>query len=451
MRILLDTSSTARYEDDKVLSDNLANLKELFKKSGINIVNNADYGENLLKHVLDNTVDFLVTENRSIHKEAKDHGIDDRVMHVDEALDALKNYLSEGSSSTSHTPAPLKEVPVISLNLDDPIFESLKKEYPEFPEWFRKIAKEGRKCLVYYCNNNSIGALLIYKLEDEAVNCDTPLPKKKRLKISTMKVTHTGYKIGELFIKSAIDVALKNDIYEMYLTHFTKDEDRLVELICEYGFYKICANARGEDVFLKKLVLEEKNNIKYKYSPIDISKKFYPSFYDGEKVKKFVVPIRPEFHRRLFTDFPDSQRIIQNYTGEFIIEGNTIKKAYLSHTPNRKVEAGDILLFYRSEDLKSITTVGVAERVFTGLKDADDILKYVAKRTVYNRAEIEDMISKRPISLILFRHHFHLKNPVELKSLKEYGIFPRSVVEINHDTYIEIKRIGEIDERFTIN
>jgi hypothetical protein len=72
---------------------------------------------------------------------------------------------------------------------------------------------------VYYREDDSIGALLIYKTENEPIDSKPPLPKKKRLKLSTFKVTHVGHKVGELFIKLSIDFAVKNNISEIYLTY----------------------------------------------------------------------------------------------------------------------------------------------------------------------------------------------------------------------------------------
>jgi hypothetical protein len=56
-----------------------------------------------------------------------------------------------------------------------------------------------------------------------------PLPKKKRLKVALLKVTDYGHKIGELLLKLSFDSAVQNDMDEIYLTHFTECDDRLVE------------------------------------------------------------------------------------------------------------------------------------------------------------------------------------------------------------------------------
>lgn len=402
----------------------------------------------ILYAVHKDAVDFFITEDRGIHKKAKRLGVDERVFLINEALPIFKNYKHK---ERIISPPALKRDFVYNLDLEDPIFDLLREDYEEFEVWFKKISREGRKCWVHYREDGGIGALLIYKFEDEPVDSAPPLPKKKRLKISTFVVTDVGHKIGELFIKLAIDISIKNDISEIYLTHFTRPEDRLVELISEYGFYKAAVNQRGEEIFIKRIGVEAE--MIEGLSPMEIAKRVYPCFYDGEQVKKFIIPIYPEFHSRLFTDFRERQTKIIEHAGSFIVEGNTIKKAYLSHSRIRKMDAGDIVLFYRSKDQSSVTSIGVIESVNTKVRDAEKIIRFVGKRTVYSRDEIEEF-AKKPTTIILFRHHFHLKNPLHLDKLKELGVLagaPQSIIEIDHDKYLKIKERGGVDERFTFN
>ena len=499
MRVLIDPRIFAIQENDEALTDSIKKLLRVFKEMDVNVAIhplsiryfersadvktgqiilseiqkytildehadfksdqayldvvkntavNDDICSTILYPIYKESVEFLITEDRSIHKKASALSIEDRVFLVDEALQVFSGYAPEFGTTA---PLPLKNELVKNLNLEDPIFESLKKEYPEFQNWFIKISIEGRRCWVYYRNNGSIGALLIYKVEDEPVDVAPQISDMKRLKISTLKVTHVGYKIGELFIKLAIDISLKNNISEIYLTHFTQSEDRLVELISEYGFDKVGVNSRNEEVFVKKLTINREDA--KLLTPIDISKKFYPSFYDGAHVNKFVVPIRPIYHNRLFTDFGGRQSTLSEYAGEFVIEGNTIKKAYLSHSNIRKMRAGDLVLFYRSEDLQAITSIGVVEAVHTGIEDREQIVKLVGKRTVFSRKEIDDLI-KNPVSVFLFRHHLHLSGELRLKTLIEAGILkgaPQSVMEISDHQYKKLISVGGIDEHFTID
>jgi len=413
-----------------------------------NVSENNDDINIILYPVYKDLVDFLITENISVHKKASRLGIDDRVLLIEEALRAFRGYLPEYEVVA---PLPLKNKLVKDLDLGDPIFDTLKRDYPEFESWFEKISDEGRDSWVYYRNDGKMGALLIYKVEDEPIDSNPLLEEKKRLKISTLKVTHVGYKIGELFIKLVVDICVKNNISEVYLTHFTEEEDRLVELITEYGFERVGVNSRGEEIFIKKLIADRDEA--RSLPPIEISKRFYPSFYDGEGVKKFVVPIRPEYHSKLFTDFPERQTTLLEHMGEFIIEGNTIKKAYITHSRIKKMRPGDIILFYQSEDLQAITSIGVVESVHTGIEDGSQIVKLAGKRTVFSRDKIDEWV-KRPVSVFLFRHHFHLKRPLPIDELTAGQVLtaaPQSVTEITREDYKKLKEMGGFDGRFTID
>ncbi len=450
MKLLLDSYVFEEVKRDKVLSENLEDLRNTLREASIELDNRtlsiAD-----LKSFAD-LYDFIITENRDIHKISNELGIYDKILLLDEALQIFKGYLTRDRIIT---PPALKSELVSNLDYSDPIFDSLKEDYnPEFERWFKKISNQGRNSWVYYRTDGHIGALLIYKFEDESIDDSKPsFPKKKRLKIATLKVTHIGYKIGELFIKMAVDVSVRNGINEIYLTHFTKPQDRLVELISEYGFNKVATKDNGEDIFAKRLTAKGYEELK-DCSPIEISRIFYPSFYDGDDVKKFVVPIQPAFHNKLFTDFPNRQTTLFEHSGEFITEGNTIRKAYLSHSNIKKISPGDLILFYRSEDLQAIISIGVIESVHIGICDAEKMLQLAGKRTVFSRMEIDKLVEEGPVSVFLFRHHIHLTKPLGIKELIENGILkdsPRSAMELSPEGYIKIKEIGGIDGRFTIH
>lgn len=402
----------------------------------------------LLYSVYKDAVDFLITEDGGMHKKATRLGIKERVLSLEDALEILKKDFPD---ETVHQPPGVKEEIAYNLNINDSFFDSLKAEYVEFETWFKNISREGRKCWVHLRDDGAIGALLIYKVENEPIDSIPPLPEKKRFKIATLKVTHTGYKIGELFIKLAVEYCIKNDLTEIYLTRFTQPDDYLVDLITEYGFVKVATNRRGEDVFIKELFTDDRK-IKLLH-PIEISKRFYPSFYDGAEVNKFIVPILPEFHERLFTEYKTRQTRIFEHAGGFIVEGNTIKKAYLCHSRITKVSPGDLLLFYRSRDRSEITTLGVVEKAFQSIQDKAEIMRHVGKRTVYSVDEIEHM-ARKPTIVILFTWHFHFPNPLKLKELIEIGVLigaPQSITQISHEKYQLIKSGGGIDERFTID
>jgi predicted nucleic acid-binding protein len=279
MRVLLDTNIFIYREDDHVLLENLQELLRILSEANAEVIIHPSSLEDLQKDIdeerkkimsskiraypflktppnpkndvsylnivgnnagcndeIDNIIlysvyrdaaDFLITEDRGIHKKASKLGIIDRILLIDEALLLFKNYIH---TDNIIAPPALKNEFVYNLKYEDPIFDTLKEEYPGFDYWFKKISREGRKSWVYYRKDRSLGAVLIYKIEDETIDANPSLPKKRRLKIATLKVADRGYKIGELFIKMSTDLAIKNGIYEIYLTHFTKPPDQLIEL-----------------------------------------------------------------------------------------------------------------------------------------------------------------------------------------------------------------------------
>ena len=145
-------------------------------------------------------------------KKALKVGISDRVFRVDDALDYFRVFLDK---KILHPP-PIILTPIHNLNPNDPIFDTHKKEYEGYSDWWRKICKEGRKARVHFVNSN-ISAILILNEENEPIDSIPPLPKKRRLKICTIKVSRRGFKIGELFIKICIQTAIQKNIDEIYL------------------------------------------------------------------------------------------------------------------------------------------------------------------------------------------------------------------------------------------
>lgn len=200
---------------------------------------NKDPDNHILYAVYRNAADILITQDNGIlHKGQKTH-IGDRVMDINSALAYFKRLHERQFSHVL-----LKEEYLYNITVDDPIFDSLKREYVEFIDWFEKVSRAGRKCWIYE-EQGSIGAILIYKEEEEVVDAAPSMPKKRRFKIATLTVDLTGYKIGELLLKLAFQYCIDRNIDEMYLTHFEKEEDYLVDLISEFGFELYGKNRRG--------------------------------------------------------------------------------------------------------------------------------------------------------------------------------------------------------------
>jgi predicted nucleic acid-binding protein len=405
----------------------------------------------LLYAIYKDASDFLITSDTEILRKADKTGIGDRVFNVEEALEFFKTQFVHHV----HAPTPaIRLVPVYNLSLSDPIFDSLKADYSEeFEIWWQKISREGRKAWISQKADNSLGALLILKEENEPIDSIPPLGKRRRLKISTLIVKHMGQKIGELFLKLAINHAIENNINEIYLTHYVKPNDELVRLVHQYGFIKVARKNNGEDVFSKFLKPTVRRKELEDLPPVELNRKYYPSFYDGPRVRKHVIPIRPEYHDRLFIEYRYRTPGLMEAAGELIVEGNTIKKAYICHARSRKLDEGDVLVFYRSRD-QVLTSVCSLDKIFRDVGSYEEVMKLVGKRTVYLKDELINLVSHGPVMIILFLLHFELKNYITLTKLQKARIMlrsPQSVVEISDERYRRILNIGGLDEHFTLH
>lgn len=396
----------------------------------------------LLFAVYEGAVDFLITQDKGIHTKALYLEIEDRVFNIEDGIE----YFVENEPSI-RAPASIERTEFSELDLEDPIFDSLKEEYPEFVSWAE--SHPDRPAWVNYTDDDTIGAVMVIKpRETERIGTSPTLDRKSRVKISTLKVAQErwGSKVGELLLSIAIREAINLDIDEVYLTHYIEEEDYLVEMIESWGFENVSSTSDGEAIFLKRLTPP----FGVHPSPIEMTNKYYPSFVDNDDISKFIVPIIPKYHNKLFTSYQWRDIPLEEFEGEFLSEGNAIQKAYLSNSNTRKVGAGDLLLFYRSRDDSQVTSLGVCTQVFYGLDDPDEISRIVGKRSVFSKKEIEE-IAESPTTVLLFNWHFELSDPVSLEVLREDDVLnwaPQTIQELDEQEYTYIKENGGIDARF---
>ena len=398
----------------------------------------------LLYAVYSNQVDLLVTEDKGIHSKGEELSIGNKVFDIQEGRD----YFQEEPPLVNGPPS-IKKITLREIDVDDPIFDSLKDQY-DFENWVE--GHPNRDTWVNWNPDGSIGAILIIKPKEvEVIGDAPPLSKRERLKICTLKVAEgrRGSKIGELLISIAIQETVNYEIEELYLTHYIQPKDYLVDLISNYGFWKASEKADGEAIFLKRVTPGPSDNP----DSIETHVRFYPSFYDGKSVDKFLIPVKPIFHSRLFTSYDKRQPKLKEFEGQFFSEGNAIKKAYLSRSNTRQIEAQDLLLFYRTEDHKSITSIGVCEQVEYGVTDPEMIHEFVGKRSVFSPHEIVEY-AEAPTTIILFTWHFDLSTPIHYQELLKEDVISgpiQTIQQVEHECYKYIRRAGGIDERFTIN
>ncbi len=402
----------------------------------------------LLYSVVRNVVDYLITEDQGILNKAETLGLE-QVLNINEAISCFQKFYPNSDINLLPT---FKKKKGYEINVKDEIFSTLENEYDGFINWWN--TKVSRRDLFVYESEDKINAILIPKIEErENIDCNPSLYRDKILKICTFKVAEhsRGLKLGERLLRMAFDYAIINNIEEIYLTHFKQDADYLVPLIQNFGFYKYGENSLGEEVYLKRIISHENYKINDLEDIVSINRRYYPSFYDGAKVKKHLIPIRPNFHKKLFPDFIGKDHQLTLLTLERS-EGNSIKKAYICNSSTRQINIGDVLLFYQTHERKSVTTIGTVEAVYYGLRDPEQIFKLIAKRTVFNLEEVKACCSS-DVTVILFNQNFNLEREVEYNVMEKNNIvngYIQSITNIDDDKYRKIIK-DNIDERFIIN
>jgi ribosomal protein S18 acetylase RimI-like enzyme/predicted nucleic acid-binding protein len=394
-----------------------------------------------LLHAVSRTVaDFLITEDDGLHRRAKKSGLSDRVMTVADALAWLKQSFEP---DTVFLPA-VEEVKAHALDFRDPIFDGLRSDYGTFFDtWTGKCVNEHRDCWVVK-DGDALAAVVIRKNEPRA-EADVTKPGDKILKICTFKVSedYRGQKLGEQLLKQIFWHAQRNNYDLMYLTAKDK-QDTLIRLLEDYGFERTREIADGEGVFEKavgkgRLVLASGENA------LSAARKNYPRFYDGPKVSKFVIPIWPSYHKKLF---PEVDMLPENVgTTQGAIPGNTIRKVYICHSKIKKVDPGDVVFFYmtkrgsQSPRIQSITSIGIVENV-RHTSDVDEVRRWTAKRSVFSDHDLQNWVAGKELMVIDFLLIGHIVPSLPLRLLVSEGVlnsWSQSISEIPEQRYGKLK------------
>lgn len=406
----------------------------------------------LLAAVDSKAVDFLVTADLRLQKRAeRSPSVIGGVLTVEEALTWLKQ-----SFVTKSVALPdVVERKAYELSGQEPIFDSLRSDYPAFESWFAKCKRDHRDCWVLELEGE-IAGLVIRKNEDHD-EARTRNPGPKILKVCTFKVREEfqGEKFGELLLKQVLWHAQHNKYDLVYLTAFPKHAF-LVGLVKYYGFEETMKLPNGEIVLEKPLL---RGPLPALFgAALEFDGKNYPRFHDGTSVQKFCVPILPGYHRRLFPEIAFG-RHLPLFPAESLwpivsrrdsrLPGNTIRKVYLCRAKTNQIRPGDVLFFYMSKDShyaasQSITTVGIAEQI-TLAQSTEDLVRLTAKRSVFSAEELErfNASSGDPLKVIDFLLVGHAEHPISLDVLVEEKVFsarpPQSIATLSEERYQALK------------
>ncbi len=393
--------------------------------------NQNDYVDNSLLHSLfRGAIHILVTNDEAMHRKARSTKFRESIHRVDQFLSFLKAQDAEQSL----TPPGLTRHFLYEFDVKQPFFDSLRAAYDGFNEWYIEKAKDHREA---WCvqSNGILSAICIFKEETDQVITDAGEALiGKSLKLCTFKVSQElyGQKIGERLFFTAFTHAALNNYRWIYL-HVLKDAHFELEQLCsEFGF-TLYGAYKGDAVYVKSHNPPISAN---EIEPLEYAIAYHPFYRMDEDIQKFIVPINPLYHEELFPDISHrAEGLFRNDINIYPSQSNTIKKAYICHSSIKSIRQGDILLFYRTEDRKSIECLGIVEYCEHS-DNFDNVYSLISKRTVFGENKLRTMLSRNAL-ILLFRYMRHFE-PVSYQTLKQSGILGpyQTIRKITHQQFL---------------
>lgn len=396
-----------------------------------------------------NAADFLITEDAALRRRSVRSGYGPRVLSVAEAVAWLRQTFVKSAVQLPY----ISSKKAYELDLNHPIFQSLAADYKNFNVWFQKCQRQHRECWVLEIGDDIAG--LVIRKDESHYEAQTKTKASKILKICTFKVgdEFRGEKLGELLLKQALWFAQRNSYELIYLTAYPKHEE-LIELLLQFGFVHTRTFISGEKMYEKAILIGPTPSITD--DPLAFDRTFYPRFFEQYPVKKFIVPIRPEYHRLLFPEIA-LLRDLPLFPGEmgspFLSSvrtpGNTIKKVYLCRAKTSRLAPGDLLIFYMSKHdgyafSQCATTIGIVEQ-FQAATSSDELVKLTAKRSVFSAQELHafEASPQSPVQVIDFLLAGHLQPAISLQDMISLDVLrapPQSIVKLDHDEYERLRQ-----------
>lgn len=352
----------------------------------------------LLYAVVRGVVHILVSNDERVHRKAVRANVHSQVYRLTQFID----FLNVRQSPPFRVPYGIRERHLYEFNVNQSFFDSLRLGYDDFNVWYLNSSSGHRKCWCIASDDASdLQAICIFKHEDSPVvtSCGARLDGRV-LKLCTLKVGEAirGKKVGERLLFTAFKYASENNIDHIYIHADACHHEHLISLVLDYGFQRV--GLYGTDEVYSKPMHPLTGGPATDL--LNYAIRYYPNFVDDDSAKKFIIPIRPEYHEDLFPDISDfSNTFFANDPNLFSPQSNTIKKAYLCHSKVSGMTQGDVILFFRTRDRRSIQVVGVVERVLR-TQDFDVALSVVSKRTVFDNGRLRLLLDSSTL-IILFR------------------------------------------------
>ena len=408
----------------------------------------------LLNTVFLKHVDLFITEDKKLRQKAEKIGLRDKVYSINHFITSA---CERNPSLIEYKALSVKQTHFGDLDINNPFFDTFKKDYPGFEDWFaRKCDEEA-----YICNDdkNNILGFLYLKTEEETEAYPYMQPTflpKRRLKVGTFKVESTGFRLGERFIKIIFDNALKRNVDEIYVTLFENRQElgALQELFERWGFKRYGVNTstgKEESVFVKTLNVYDSS-----LSP----KKNFPNI--RYNVSKFIMPIEARWHTHLIPDSQLRTENLVNFLGKDACK-YALQKVYISwayYTNGAK--PGDLVFFYRMGETEGrkgfesvLSTVCIIDEIKRDFKSENELLRYCQNRSVFTEADLKSFWQQKSknLSVIKFIQVKSLEKRPILNQLRDLEIIsqgkgPRPFTRITDEQYEKILQLAQTSIKY---
>jgi len=185
-----------------------------------------------------------------------------------------------------------------------------------------------------------------------------------------------------------------------------------------------------------------------------------PSFILFNK-QKFILPIMAKYHTSLLPDSILKTEKQIDFMGKDA-QKYALQKVYISWSPERNINPGDLVLFYRmGEDGSNkkytsvLTTLGMVDRIHYGFNNKEDFLKQCQNRSVFSKDDLDYFWNRHRANLMVLKFVFvkSLKKRLTLDYLHRLGVVeppngPRPFMRISDEVFKQILSDSNTNVKF---